>query len=133
MSQSTDPFDLQRFVDAQNPVYERVCRELRSGRKTSHWMWYVFPQLRGLGSSPMSDKYGISGDAEAKAYLGHPVLGPRLRECTAIVNQIEGSTIDHIFGYPDNMKFRSSMTLFAEATPDNAVFTKALRKYFHSK
>jgi len=93
-------------------------------------MWFIFPQMRGLGNSPMAHKYGIASQAEAEAYLAHPVLGPRLRECTALVNQIEGLSIDEIFGYPDNLKFHSSMTLFASATPDNTVFLHALKKYF---
>ena len=125
-----DPWDLQRFVDAQNPVYERVCAELRRGCKETHWMWFVFPQMRGLGQSAMATRYGISSQAEAEAYLLHPVLGPRLRECTGLVNLIDGRTVDEIFGSPDNLKFRSSMTLFASATQDNAVFAEALRKYF---
>ena len=122
--------DLQRFIDAQDPVYAQVCDELRRGRKESHWMWFVFPQMRGLGQSAMAHKYGIASQAEGEAYMRHPVLGPRLRECTAQVNRIEGRSIDEIFGYPDNMKFRSSMTLFASATPDNSVFLQALAKYF---
>jgi uncharacterized protein (DUF1810 family) len=93
-------------------------------------MWFIFPQMRGLGQSAMAHKYGIASQAEAEAYLRHPVLGPRLRECTALVNQIEGRSIDEIFGYPDNMKFHSSMTQFASATSDNAVFLQALGKYF---
>lgn len=126
----SDPFDLRRFVEVQDPVYERVCAELREGRKETHWMWFVFPQLRGLGQSAMAYKYGITSQAEAEAYLRHPVLGPRLRECAALVNQIEGKTISEILGYPDDLKFHSSMTLFASATPDKAVFVQALRKYF---
>jgi uncharacterized protein (DUF1810 family) len=122
--------ELQRFIDAQDPVYAQVCDELRRGRKESHWMWFIFPQMRGLGQSAMAHKYGIASQAEAEAYMRHPVLGPRLRECAALVNRIEGHSIDEIFGYPDNMKFRSSMTLFASATPDNAVFLQALGKYF---
>lgn len=120
--------ELQRFVEAQDPVYERVLAELRGGRKVTHWMWFVFPQMKGLGRSPMAEKYGIASHAEAEAYLKHPVLGPRLRECTRLVNEIEGRSIDEIFGYPDNLKFRSCMTLFASATEDNAVFTEALKK-----
>ena len=116
--------------DAQEPVYAQVCDELRRGRKESHWMWFIFPQMRGLGQSAMAHKYGIASQAEAEAYMRHPVLGPHLRDCTALVNQIEGRSIDEIFGYPDNMKFHSSMTLFASATPDNAVFLQALGKYF---
>jgi len=122
--------ELKRFVDAQDPVYERVLSELRAGRKESHWMWFVFPQMRGLGHSAMAEKYGIESQAEAEAYLRHPVLGPRLRECTRLVNEIEGKTIDQVFGYPDDLKFRSCMTLFASATEDSAVFLEALRKYW---
>lgn len=119
--------ELQRFVDAQDPVYDQVRSELRRGRKETHWMWFIFPQMRGLGHSVMAWKYGIASQAEAEAYLRHPILGPRLRECTELVNQIEGRPIDEIFGYPDNLKFRSCMTLFARAAADNAVFTQALR------
>ena len=126
----SDPYDLQRFVDTQNPVYDKVCSELRDGRKKSHWMWFVFPQIEGLGSSPLARKFAISSLAEATAYLAHPILGLRLAECTRLVNQIEGRTIEQIFGYPDDLKFRSSMTLFAHAAPDNRVFIDALRKYF---
>jgi uncharacterized protein (DUF1810 family) len=126
----SDPYDLQRFVDAQNPVYDKVCSELREGRKKSHWMWFVFPQIEGLGSSPLARKFAISSLAEAAAYLEHPALGPRLAECTRLVYQVEGRTIEQIFGYPDDLKFRSSMTLFAHATPDNRVFVDALQKYF---
>lgn len=128
-----DPFHLQRFVDAQNPIYDRVLAELRSGCKSTHWMWFVFPQLKGLGGSAMSIKYAISSRPEAEAYLAHPVLGPRLRECTELVNRVEGRSIDEIFGYPDNLKFQSCVSLFALATPDNEVFTRALTKYFTPK
>ncbi len=112
----SDPHDLQRFVDAQNPVFDQVLSELQAGHKRSHWMWFIFPQIRGLGASPMANRYAISSIAEARAYLGHPILGPRLRECTRLVTEIEGRTIAEIFGYPDDLKFRSSMTLFAHAT-----------------
>jgi uncharacterized protein (DUF1810 family) len=125
-----DPHNLQRFVDAQSPVYERVCSELRDGRKRSHWMWFIFPQIRGLGYSELASRFAISGREEAEAYLQHPILGPRLRECTRLVNLVEGHAIDRILGYPDDLKFRSSMTLFAQATPDNQVFNEALWKYF---
>jgi len=121
-----DPYDLKRFLDAQDPVYERVCGELRKGRKESHWIWFIFPQLRGLGSSQTAARFGISSRQEAEAYLEHPVLGPRLRECTSLVNLIEGRSIDQIFGYPDDLKFRSCMTLFAEADATPGVFTEAL-------
>jgi uncharacterized protein (DUF1810 family) len=126
----SDPCDLQRFVDAQNPVYGKVCSELREGRKKSHWMWFVFPQIAGLGSSQLARKFAISSLTEASAYLEHPILGPRLAECTRLVNLVEGRPIAQIFGYPDDLKFRSSMTLFAHATPDNPVFIDALQKYF---
>jgi uncharacterized protein (DUF1810 family) len=126
----SDPYDLQRFVDAQNPVYDKVCSELRDGRKKSHWMWFIFPQIEGLGSSPLALKFAISSLAEAAAYLEHPILGPRLAECTRLVNQVEGQPIDQIFGHPDDLKFRSSVTLFAHTTPDNRVFVDALQKYF---
>jgi uncharacterized protein (DUF1810 family) len=129
-SDPSDPFDLQRFVDAQNPVYEQVSVELRDGQKRGHWIWYVFPQLRGLGSRAMATKFGISSREEAEAYLAHPVLGPRLRECTRVVNLVEGRAIGRIFAYPDDLKFRSSMTLFASVAPDYQVFKDALQKYF---
>jgi uncharacterized protein (DUF1810 family) len=125
-----NPFRLQRFVDAQNPVFERVRGELRHGRKTGHWMWFVFPQINGLGHSRMAAEFAISSRREAEAFLKHPVLGPRLRECTRLVNLIEGSDADQIFGYPDNLKFRSCMTLFAHSTKDDQVFSDAVRKYF---
>ena len=126
----SDPYDLQRFVDAQNPVYDRVCCELREGRKRSHWMWFIFPQVAGLGSSPLARRFAISSLSEATAFLEHPILGPRLVECTRLVNRVEGRPIEQIFGYPDDLKFRSSMTLFAHATAENQVFVDALQKYF---
>ena len=130
----SDGFDLERFVKAQDGVYERVCAELRAGRKQTHWMWFVFPQIRGLGSSSMAVRFGIASLAEAKAYLAHPVLGPRLRECAGIVCGVEGKTASEIFGYPDDLKFHSSMTLFgakaAEANEADEVFGEALEKYF---
>jgi uncharacterized protein (DUF1810 family) len=125
-----EPFDLERFVEAQDPVYDRVCAELRNGRKSSHWMWFIFPQLRGLGSSAMAEKFSIASRDEAHAYLDHPILGPRLLECTALVNQIVSRSIEQIFGYPDDLKFRSSMTLFASVAPGAQVFKDALEKYF---
>ena len=125
-----DPYDLQRFVDAQNPVFDQVCLELRDGKKTSHWMWFVFPQIKGLGYSQLALKFAISSREEAAAYLEHSVLGPRLRECTGLVNNIEVRPIKQIFGYPDNLKFQSCMTLFAQVTSDNEVFLRALQKYF---
>lgn len=126
----SDSFDLERFVSAQAPVYSRVVSELRAGRKQSHWMWFIFPQIAGLGYSAMAQRYAIGSRAEAEAYLDHPVLGPRLRECTRLVNAVDGKDIDAILGYPDDMKFKSSMTLFAEVAPDNADFVDALNKYF---
>ena len=126
----SDPYDLQRFVDAQQAVYDTVCDELHVGRKASHWMWFVFPQLRGLGHSPTAIHYGIGSLAEARAYLRHPLLGPRLLECTRLVLQVEGRSIHDIFGAPDDLKFRSCMTLFQHAAPDEVLFAQALRKYF---
>jgi len=125
-----DPFDLQRFVNAQNPVYDQVCAELRAGQKESHWIWFIFPQLRGLGHSAMAEAFGIVSRQEAAAYLDHAVLGPRLRECTQLVNLVEGSSISEILGRPDELKFRSSMTLFANVASDDQVFKEALQKYF---
>jgi uncharacterized protein (DUF1810 family) len=122
--------NLQRFVDAQNPVYEQVCAELKAGRKRSHWIWFIFPQIHGLGSSPTAMEYAISSRGEAEAYLKHPILGPRLIECTQLLLQVDGRSIDQILGYPDDLKFRSSMTLFAHATSDNQVFKDVLQKYF---
>jgi uncharacterized protein (DUF1810 family) len=124
-----DPFDLQRFVDAQAPVYPRVLAELRRGQKQSHWMWFIFPQLAGLGHSPMAQRYAIRSREEAVAYLGHDVLGPRLRECTALVNAVEGRTVREILGSPDDVKFRSSMTLFDAVAP-NQEFADAIAKYY---
>jgi uncharacterized protein (DUF1810 family) len=128
-----DPHNLQRFVDAQNPVVEQVCAELRAGCKRSHWMWFIFPQIAGLGHSHMARKYALASRAEAAAYLEHPVLGPRLRECTRLVNLAKGRPIGKILGYPDDHKFRSSMTLFAHATADNQIFLDALAQYFNGE
>jgi len=128
-----DPFDLQRFVEAQRPVIDRVLAELQAGQKRSHWMWFIFPQISGLGSSPMAQRFAIASLEEAAAYLHHPVLGPRLTSCTLLVNAIGGSSIDQIFGYPDHLKFHSSMTLFARAAPDNPAFSTALQKFFAGK
>jgi uncharacterized protein (DUF1810 family) len=124
--------DLERFVDAQQDVYDAVRSELRAGRKRSHWMWFIFPQIRGLGHSYTSQLYAISGLDEAVAFLEHPILGPRLRECTELANAIRSSSAREVFGSPDDLKFRSSMTLFAHAARDNAVFLQALEKYFGS-
>jgi len=129
----SDPHNLQRFVDAQAPVYAQVRSELAAGKKRSHWMWFVFPQLRGLGTSPTAQVYAIASRAEAEAYLAHPVLGPRLRECTQLVLDVTGRSIHDIFGSPDDLKLRSCMTLFAEVAPDKALFEAALRTYFNGE
>ncbi len=126
----TDPFNLQRFVDAQAPVYDAVVRELVAGEKRSHWMWFVFPQIAGLGMSPTSVFYAIASLDEAKAYLAHPALGLRLRDCTRLVLAAEGRTARQIFGAVDEMKFRSSMTLFACAEPGTSVFADGLDAFF---
>jgi uncharacterized protein (DUF1810 family) len=123
-----DRFDLQRFVDAQAPVYPRVLAELRRSQKQSHWMWFIFPQLAGLGHSPMAQRYAVRSREEAEAYLEHGVLGPRLRECTALVNAAEGRTIREILGSPDDLKFCSSMTLFDAVAP-NQEFADAIGKF----
>jgi uncharacterized protein (DUF1810 family) len=128
-----DPFDLQRFVDAQAGVYDTVLAELRAGRKRSHWIWFIFPQLSGLGTSPTAVRYAISSLAEARAFLLHGLLGPRLHECTRLVNEIRGASIDDVFGWPDNLKVRSSMTLFASASDDNAGFVGLLDKYYDGR
>jgi len=130
MEGDIDPFDLQRFVDAQATVIGAVRRELNAGRKTSHWMWFMFPQLAGLGRSPMAERYAIASGEEARAYLDHPILGPRLRELTALVNAAPGPTASEIFGAPDDAKFRSSMTLFAKCASHPAVFRQAIDRYF---
>ncbi|MGG7604196.1 DUF1810 domain-containing protein [Massilia sp. BKSP1R2A-1] len=123
-------FDLERFVQAQAPVYATVLKELRAGHKRTHWMWFIFPQLDGLGRSEMARRYAIRSGDEAAAYLAHPVLGPRLRECATIVDSLDGRTVNQIFGHPDDLKFRSSMTLFADVAPDEAVFQDCIDKYF---
>jgi uncharacterized protein (DUF1810 family) len=123
-------FNLDRFVEAQAPVYRRVIAELEAGRKSSHWMWFIFPQIAGLGHSATARKFAIASADEAAAYLAHPLLGPRLRECSALVAAIEGKQAEDIFDPPDNLKFHSSMTLFAEIAPDEAVFHDCLNKYF---
>jgi uncharacterized protein (DUF1810 family) len=138
---ANDPYHLQRFVDAQSPCFAEVRSELIAGQKQSHWMWFIFPQIRGLGSSVMSQRFAISGFAEADAYLVHPVLGHRLRDCTALVNALEGRSVRDIFGQPDDLKFHSSVTLFAWVVAHgpplqilgNHVFAAALGKYFDGK
>jgi len=127
---NADPHDLQRFLDQQDPVYEDVCAELRMGSKGGHWMWYVFPQLKGLGSSYMAETYGIASIEEAKAYLNHPILGSRLRHCTRLVIAIDDKSARQIFGYVDALKFRSCMTLFQLAATDADLFAAALQKYY---
>ena len=124
--------DLERFVTAQNSggTYQRAVTELRNGRKTSHWMWFIFPQIAGLGRSAMAQAYAISDLAEAQAYLAHPVLGPRLVECAEIVAGHRGLSAEHIFGGIDAIKLRSSMTLFARAKPDEAIFRQVIDQYF---
>lgn len=125
-----DPYNLQRFVDAQEFIIAGVIAELQRGRKHGHWIWFIFPQLKGLGHSANSDFFGISSVQEAAAYLEHPILGSRLIECTQLVNAVEGRSAEAIFGEIDAMKVRSSMTLFAQATQDNQIFIVALTKYF---
>ena len=124
------PYDLQRFVEAQNPVIAEVKQELGSGEKRSHWMWFIFPQVAGLGSSRKAQRYAISSREEAEAYLEHPILGPRLRECTELVNDIDGRSAHEVFGSPDDLKFRSSMTLFEAVADDASPFRTALEQYY---
>jgi uncharacterized protein (DUF1810 family) len=126
----TEDFDLDRFIRAQDPVVDKVRAELAAGRKASHWMWFVFPQLAGLGFSQRAQFYGIASVEEARAYLAHPVLGPRLVEFTGLVSAIEDRTAHDIFGSPDDLKFWSSMTLFSTAAPDRSAFAAALDKFF---
>jgi len=130
MTDPDDPYDLQRFVEAQDPVIDDVREELRSGRKRTHWMWFVFPQMEGLGKSRMAQRYAIASRGQAEAYLNHPTLGPRLRECTEIVNGVEGRSANDIFGSPDDLKFRSSITLFEAVGDDPAPFRTALDRYY---
>jgi uncharacterized protein (DUF1810 family) len=123
-----DTYNLRRFVEAQNPVFDQVCFELRNGQKVGHWMWFIFPQIKGLGHTQTARDFAISSRQEAEAYLDHPILGPRLRECTRLAALVEGRSVRQIFGYPDDLKFRSCMTLFAHATSDNQVFVDASQK-----
>lgn len=125
-----EPYDLDRFVAAQDGVHEQALAELRAGEKRSHWMWFIFPQVAGLGSSPMARRYAVGSLGEARAYLGHPLLGARLRACTDAVNAVTGRSARSIFGTPDDMKFHSSMTLFARAAPEARLFSEALARYF---
>jgi uncharacterized protein (DUF1810 family) len=126
----SDPFELQRFLDAQAPVMDDVLGELRRGRKESHWMWFVFPQIQGLGGSPMARRYAIASREEARAYLAHPLLGARLRECTRLALAHAGLGASEVFGYPDDLKLRSCLTLFAAAAPEEEVFAEGLRAFF---
>jgi uncharacterized protein (DUF1810 family) len=123
-------FNLERFVEAQADVYDKALAELRAGRKRSHWMWFVFPQVEGLGTSEMARRYAIHSADEAAAYLAHPILGPRLRECATTVAGFDDRSIDEIFDAPDNLKFHSCMTLFADVAPDEAVFQTCLDRFF---
>ena len=127
---SSDSYNLERFVIAQDSIFKRVLSELQAGTKMGHWMWFIFPQIRGLGRSPTSIEYAISSRDEAQAYLQHPVLGPRLKECTQSVLNVNGRSATDIFGTPDDIKFRSSMTLFAQVSRDDDIFHRALQKYF---
>lgn len=126
MEHAEDPFDLERFVNAQAHTYDRVVSELTAGKKQSHWMWYIFPQLRGLGTSAMAEKYGIGSQEEALAYVCHPILGPRLAHVTALMLEHRYSSLLQILGTPDNLKFHSSMTLFAAVTGHESVYARAL-------
>ena len=128
-----DPYNLARFVQAQERDYERALSEIRAGQKRSHWMWYIFPQFEGLGHSPTSRHYAIRSTEEAAAYLAHPVLGPRLLECAEAALQIKGRTALEIFGSPDDMKLRSCATLFAYVSPDRSVFQRIMDEYFRGE
>lgn len=133
MSGADDPFDLARFLDAQAHHYDQALSEIRSGRKRSHWMWFIFPQFDGLGFSAMSQRYAIKSRAEAEAYLAHPILGPRLVESATAALAIEGRSVLDVFGSPDDMKLRSSATLFASVSPDGSVFSQLLDRHFHGE
>ncbi|CAI8704224.1 MULTISPECIES: DUF1810 domain-containing protein [Pseudomonas] len=128
-----DPFNLSRFVDAQEPVYERVMQELQAARKTSHWMWFIFPQLRGLGHSETAERYAISGAEEARAYLQHELLGPRLERCVATLLQHPDKSALQILGHPDELKLRSCLTLFARVAPEPLLFQRALTQFYDGK
>jgi uncharacterized protein (DUF1810 family) len=135
---SRPPYDLSRFVEAQAHCYARVLQELAAGEKTSHWMWFIFPQLRGLGLSATARRFGLSGIEEARAYLAHPLLGARLRECTRTLLTVEGRTAHEIFGSPDDLKLRSCLTLFAQAAgaspaPEDQVFGEALTRHYRGE
>ncbi len=127
---SEDRYNLERFVQAQDGVFDEACAELRRGRKVGHWMWFIFPQFAGLGSSGTSRKFAIASLEEARAYLAHPVLGARLREVCRLVGLLKGQSMSDVFGYPDDLKLRSSMTLFAHATAENDLFVEIIREFF---
>ena len=133
LTDANDPHDLNRFVQAQEGVHERALAEIKSGRKRSHWMWYIFPQFDGLGFSPTAKLYAIKSVAEAEAYLRHPVLGPRLKECAEAALGVQGRTAFEIFGSPDDMKLRSCATLFAHVSPPGSVFHRLLDKYYQGE
>ena len=133
MTGASDPYDLNRFVEAQEDVYDRALAEIKSGRKRSHWMWFVFPQFDGLGFSPTSRHYAIKSVAEADAYLRHPVLGPRLTACAEAALGVPGRTASEVFGPPDDLKLRSSATLFAHVSPPGSAFHRLLDRYFHGE
>jgi uncharacterized protein (DUF1810 family) len=126
-----DPYNLNRFIRAQSGIFDEVVAELQAGKKHGHWMWFVFPQLQGLGRSEVARQYSITSIAEARAYLQHEILGPRLRECSRLVSIIQNQSIEEIFGWPDCLKLHSSMTLFARSTSDNQIFLLVLEKYFN--
>ena len=128
-----DPYDLQRFLTAQRDNYQQALREIRGGRKSTHWMWFIFPQLRGLGASETSRRFGISGADEARAYLAHPILGPRLTEIAEAILDLDESSARDIFGFPDDVKLKSSATLFAGISPPGSVFERLLEQYFHGE
>lgn len=128
-----DPHDLNRFINAQEGVYERALAELKSGQKRSHWMWFIFPQVEGLGQSPTSQYFAIKSVAEARAYLAHPLLGARLRECAEAVLALKGRPASEVFGFPDDLKFRSCMTLFAEIAGADSIFAYVLQKVFNDQ
>lgn len=129
----SDPFNLQRFIEAQQPVYDRALQELRAGRKTSHWIWFILPQLDGLGHSDMAERFGLSGASEARAYLGHELLGPRLEECVRALLQHHDKSALQILGHPDDLKFRSCLTLFAHIAPGHPLFQAALEQFYDGK
>lgn len=130
---AADPYGLSRFVQAQESAYDQALSEIRSGRKRSHWMWYIFPQYDGLGSSATAERFAIKSVAEAEAYLRHPVLGPRLMECAEAALAVDGQTASDVFGYPDDLKLRSCATLFACISPSGSVFERLLDKYFQGE